>query len=382
MPISENNFPVVGVIGAGQLARMMVAPANALGITLKVFAQSPKDSAAQICDHVVGDYRDLTALLNFAQGCQVITFEHELVPPNILTELEIALSKKGTKVFPSAKTFLYSQNKLYMREEFEKVKIASPRWISYPKNSITNFTFPLIAKTPTGGYDGRGVWQVNTIEELSALHKKINAGDLLVEEKVDFEFEISVLVARSAQNETRVWSPTLSIQREGICVQTITPAPDLSNKLFIQAQEIAIKIADRIKLIGVMAVELFVIDARLLVNEIALRPHNTGHWSIEGSVTSQFEQHLRAVLNLPLGDTSMSAKWVVMGNLIGGNNTNLFQLYQHLLASIPNLKVHQYQKEVRPGRKIGHVTIKGSNLAKIKRSIEDAVDFFNGTTSE
>lgn len=382
MPDNQKDFPTVGVIGGGQLARMMVAPAIALGINLRVFAQSKDDSAAQICDHTIGDYKDLSALINFAKSCQVITFEHELVPPEVLLELEKALTKLDIKMFPSAKTFLHSQDKLHMRSEFEKLNIAAPRWTNYPNDEISKFSFPLIAKSPTGGYDGRGVWQVNNLSELVYLYNKSGKKELLIEERVNFSCEISVLVARSPHNQATVWSPTLSVQKDGICIQTITPAPDISDELRISAQQIALKIAGHIELVGVMAVEIFVVNSKLLINEIALRPHNSGHWSIEGSVTSQFEQHLRAVLDLPLGDTTMLTPWVVMGNLIGGSATNMYWPYLHLFARTPGLKVHQYRKEMKLGRKVGHVTATGSDLDKIKESIEHAVDFFNGRLNE
>lgn len=382
MPDNQKDFPTVGVIGGGQLARMMVAPAIALGINLRVFAQSKDDSAAQICDHTIGDYKDLSSLINFAKSCQVITFEHELVPPEVLLELEKALTKLDIKMFPSAKTFLHSQDKLHMRSEFEKLNIAAPRWTNYPNDEISKFSFPLIAKSPTGGYDGRGVWQVDNLSDLVDLYNKSGKKELLIEERVNFSCEISVLVARSPHNQATVWSPTLSVQKDGICIQTITPAPDISDELRISAQQIALKIAGHIELVGVMAVEIFVVNNKLLINEIALRPHNSGHWSIEGSVTSQFEQHLRAVLDLPLGDTTMLTPWAVMGNLIGGSATDMYWPYLHLFARTPGLKVHQYRKEIKLGRKVGHVTATGSDLAKIKESIEHAVDFFNGRLNE
>jgi len=269
-----------------------------------------------------------------------------------------------------------------MRSEFEKLNIAAPRWTNYPNDEISKFSFPLIAKSPTGGYDGRGVWQVDNLSELVDLYNKSGKKELLIEERVNFSCEISVLVARSPHNQATVWSPTLSVQKDGICIQTITPAPDISDELRISAQQIALKIAGHIELVGVMAVEIFVVNNKLLINEIALRPHNSGHWSIEGSVTSQFEQHLRAVLDLPLGDTTMLTPWAVMGNLIGGSATDMYWPYLHLFARTPGLKVHQYRKEIKLGRKVGHVTATGSDLAKIKESIEHAVDFFNGRLNE
>ena len=209
--------------------------------------------------------------------------------------------------------------------------------------------------------------------------------NLLIEEKLTFDYEIAVMVARSPHGQAATWAPTLTVQRDGICTQTITPIPDLSDALAAEIAQIALKIAQGIDLVGVMAVEIFVVGEHLIINELALRPHNSGHWSIEGSVTSQFEQHLRAVLDLPLGDTSLVAPYAVMGNVIGietDKSKNLYRPYLHLMARIPGLKVHQYMKELRPGRKVGHVTLLGSNLLHLRSEVSHAVDYLSGAIDE
>jgi 5-(carboxyamino)imidazole ribonucleotide synthase len=374
--MSGAEFPTVGVIGAGQLARMMIAPAIALGVNLKLFAASSEDSAALSADHVVGNFLNPDEVLTFAKTCDVITFEHELIPNSVIKVLE----QNQVVVRPSSSAFIYSQNKAQMRKILQENNLPIPNWNLYSGDKSPGIPFPLIAKSISGGYDGRGVWVVADESELRELLKI--QPTLLLEEKLNFTSEIAVMVARSPHGQAATWPPTLTVQRDGICIQTITPAPDLSDILKISAQEIALKIADLIGLVGVMAIELFVVGDRLLINELAARPHNSGHWSIEGSVTSQFEQHLRAILDLPLGDTSMSADFAVMGNVLGGTKTNMYRPYLHLFARTPYLKVHQYRKEVKAGRKVGHVTAIGNNLATLQSEVSHAVDYMNGVIDE
>ena len=373
------SFPRVGVIGAGQLARMMVPPAVDLGISLSLFAGSSQESGAQVAPHIVGSLSDTEAVLEWASKCDVVTFEHELISQ----ELIAAIAQSGVKVFPSAESFIYSQNKLAMRRKMEELELPNPKWEEFDGTSC-EIEFPLIAKSIAGGYDGRGVFVVQDLEELQGLRERSGA-NLLIEEKLTFDYEIAVMVARSPHGQAATWAPTLTVQRDGICTQTITPVPDLSEALETEVTQIALRIAQGIDLVGVMAVEIFVVGDHLIINELALRPHNSGHWSIEGSVTSQFEQHLRAVLDLPLGDTSLVAEYAVMGNVIGietDKSKDLYRPYLHLMARIPGLKVHQYMKELRPGRKVGHVTLLGSNLLHLRSEVSHAVDYLSGAIDE
>ena len=373
------SFPRVGVIGAGQLARMMVPPAVDLGISLSLFAGSSQESGAQVAPHIVGSLSDTEAVLEWASKCDVVTFEHELISQ----ELIAAIAQSGVKVFPSAESFIYSQNKLAMRRKMEELELPNPKWEEFDGTSC-EIEFPLIAKSISGGYDGRGVFVIQDLEELQVLRERSGA-NLLIEEKLTFDYEIAVMVARSPHGQAATWAPTLTVQRDGICTQTITPVPDLSEALATEVTQIALKIAQGIDLVGVMAVEIFVVGDHLIINELALRPHNSGHWSIEGSVTSQFEQHLRAVLDLPLGDTSLVAEYAVMGNVIGietDKSKDLYRPYLHLMARIPGLKVHQYMKELRPGRKVGHVTLLGSNLLHLRSEVSHAVDYLSGAIDE
>ena len=376
MPVS---FPTVGVIGAGQLARMMVPPAIDLGISLNFFAGADTESGAQIAPHKVGSLTDHDAVLDWAAGCDVVTFEHELISQDLIAAIEAS----GVKVFPRANSFFYSQNKLAMRRKMSELGLPNPKWQRYDGGD-SEIAFPLIAKTVAGGYDGRGVFAVENAAELQLLHKAMNQ-TLLIEEKLNFDYEIAVMVARSPQGQAATWAPTLTVQRDGICTETITPIPDISSTLAHEATQIALKIAQGIDLVGVMAVEIFVVGDHLIINELALRPHNSGHWTIEGAVTSQFEQHLRAVLDLPLGDTSLVAPWAVMGNLIGietEKDGDLYRPYLHLMARIPALKVHQYMKEFRPGRKVGHVTLLGEDLLHLRSEVSHAIDYLSGAIDE
>ena len=366
----------MGVIGAGQLARMMAIPANDLGIPFTVFAGSPQDGANSVANFVVGDYTNSKDVLAFAANCDVITFEHELVPASVIRELE----NSGVKVYPRADSFQYSQNKILMRKKMEELGLPNPTW-EESVDGRTSLEFPLIAKVPAGGYDGRGVFVINDQVALTKLAESVN-GSLLLEEKLPLEREISIMVARSPHGQAATWPATLTIQRDGICVQTVTPVPDLTDVLASELQEVALKIAQGIGLVGVMAVELFIVGGSFFINELALRPHNSGHWSIEGSITSQFEQHLRAILDLPLGDPSMTAPYAVMGNVLGGPKTDMYRPYLHLMARTPALKFHQYGKEVRPGRKIGHVTLCGENLLELQQEVEHAVDYMSGVIDE
>lgn len=369
----SNRFPRVGVIGAGQLARMMIAPATALGIDLHLFAASHDDSAAQVNSHVIGDYTNLAQILAFAQECDVVTFEHELIPLSVIKGLESA----GVKVYPPSSAFIYSQDKAAMREKLADF----PAPHSQVVTSATQVTqYPVIAKAISGGYDGRGVWKVNSAPELQEILS--HTSPLLVEELVAFDSEIAVMVARSPHGQATSWAPVETVQEDGICTITITPAQSISNDVAEKAQKLALDIAQLVGVVGVMAVEMFVKGNQLFINELAMRPHNSGHWSIEGAVTSQFEQHLRAILDLPLGDPAMVHPYAVMGNILGGDKTDMYRPYLHLMARTPALHFHQYKKDVRPGRKIGHVTACGDDLLHLTQEVRHARDYMSGVIDE
>ncbi|MFC5815441.1 5-(carboxyamino)imidazole ribonucleotide synthase [Nonomuraea harbinensis] len=359
--------PVVGIVGAGQLARMSQPPAIALGIELRVLAGSSDESAARvIVDTRVGDYRSLDDLRAFAEGCHAITFDHEHVPGEHIR----ALIDDGHAVHPGADALVHAQDKAVMRERLTAIGAPCPAWarVSGPGEAAAfaaGHGWPVVLKAVTGGYDGRGVWVCDS-EEAAAEAFAGAGGPLLAEALVPFERELAVLVARSPHGQGVSYPVVETVQRDGICVEVLAPAPGLDPEEAAEAQRVALRIADELGVTGMLAVEMFQTRQGLLVNELAMRPHNSGHWTIEGSRTSQFEQHLRAVLDLPLGTPAMTAPVVVMANLLGGDDPDLFKRYEHVMAHDPAVKVHFYGKQVRPGRKIGHVTAVGDDLDEVR----------------
>ncbi|GEP28400.1 MULTISPECIES: 5-(carboxyamino)imidazole ribonucleotide synthase [Cryobacterium] len=361
----------VGVIGAGQLARMMIPAAVNLGIDLKVLAEADGMSA-DLAAVSVGDYRDLPTVLAFAKTVDVITFDHEHVPQEILRELVSA----GVKVHPGPDALLYAQDKLLMREKLAELGLPVPDWARITDTAgLAEFLQAhggrAVVKTARGGYDGKGVRVVSHEHDVDdwflALAEDGNGGALLVEELVHFSRELAQVVARRPSGEIAVWPVVETVQKDGVCAEVIAPAPQSAGRLADVATDIAVAVAKGIGVTGVLAVELFqTTDERLLINELAMRPHNSGHWSIDGSTTSQFEQHLRAVLDLPLGATGARDPWTVMVNIFGGpSEGSLGDRYQSALAEHPLVKVHNYGKASRPGRKVGHVTAGGDDLDEV-----------------
>ena len=391
---------MVGVIGGGQLARMLQAPAVALGVQLSVLAESPDASAALVIPSApVGDHTDTEAVCRFAQACDVITFDHEHVPADVLDALQLA----GVDMHPSPAALVLAQDKLAMRRRLTEMEIPGPRWAAaHTLSDIDNFAalvgFPLIAKTPRGGYDGKGVRVVRRSEDLSdwlvAAERDRHTGGgplrdgILLEELVPFDHELAVLVARSPSGQAAAWPVVETVQTDGICTDVIAPAPDLTAELAAAATHAALRIAGELGVTGVLAVEMFRVGdhpaypSGFLVNELAMRPHNSGHWSIDGAVTSQFEQHLRAVLDLPLGDPRPVAPWTVMANVLGGDYPQVYPAYRHVMARDPGAKVHMYGKGVRPGRKIGHVTVSGADLTDVRERARHAADYLQGVITE
>lgn len=381
---SPDPAPKVAVIGGGQLARMMAEPAAALGIPLRLLAEAEGVSAAQvIVDHEVGDYTDLAALRKITAGCAAVTFDHEHVP----TEHLHALVDDGLAVHPGPDALVHAQDKGVMREALGRLGVPCPRnAVVADAREAAEFGFPCVLKTTRGGYDGKGVWFVaDEAACAEAFETAARTGvRILAEELVDFRRELSALVARSPSGQVAAWPVVASEQRDGVCREVIAPAPDLDPALAVEAQQIAMTVAGDLGVTGVLAVELFeTTDGRVLVNELAMRPHNTGHWTQDGSVTSQFENHLRAVLDLPLGAPDARSRWTVMVNILGGEARGagaapLHQAYPHALARDPFLRVHLYGKELRPGRKVGHVNTYGDDLDDCLERARHAAAWFAG----
>ena len=374
--------PTVAVIGGGQLARMMAEPALRLGLPLRLLAEAPGVSAAQVIpDHTVGDYRDLPTLQQVTDGCAVVTFDHEHVPTEHLHALEAA----GIAVRPGPDALVHAQDKAVMRERLTALGVPCPRHaVVASVADVEEFGFPCVLKTTRGGYDGKGVWFVHGPDDVvEPLRTAQESGvRLLAEEMVDFRRELSAIVARSPSGQAAAYPVVATVQRDGICHEVVAPAPDLDPELAAQAQQAALRIAGELGVTGILAVEMFeTADGRVLVNELAMRPHNTGHWSQDGAVTSQFENHLRAVLDLPLGSPEPRARWTVMVNILGGPDPEVGRLYDgfpHAMARDPRLRVHLYGKELRPGRKVGHVNAYGDDLEDCLERARHAAAWFRG----
>ncbi|WP_344065209.1 5-(carboxyamino)imidazole ribonucleotide synthase [Terrabacter lapilli] len=392
---APGGFPVVGVVGGGQLARMMQGPAVELGVQLSVLAESDTAAAALVVpSSPVGEHTDYEAIRAFAEHCDVVTFDHEHVPPDVLEALEA----DGVPLHPTRAALHFAQDKLAMRDRLSALGIACPRWArATSAEEVTAFGdavgWPIVAKTPRGGYDGKGVAMASSADDLADWIGRIGEpgpleGGLLLEEKVDFVRELAVLLARSPSGQAAAWPVVETVQTDGVCTEVLAPAPRLDADLASVATEAALRIAGELGVTGVLAVEMFEVrsarggDSSYVVNELAMRPHNSGHWSMDGAVTGQFEQHLRAVLDLPLGDPRPRAPWTVMANVLGGDYEHLYPAYRHIMARDPGAKVHVYGKDVRPGRKIGHVNVSAADLGDARERAGHAADYLRGVITE
>jgi 5-(carboxyamino)imidazole ribonucleotide synthase len=373
------------MIGGGQLARMTHQAAIPLGQALRVMAVDADDPAAQVTpDVVIGSHTSLDDLRRTAAGADVLTFDHEHVPAELLDKL-IA---DGVNVAPPPEALVCAQDKIVMRRRLATLGVPMPRYVAldggdaHDLDAVDAFVArlggPVVVKAARGGYDGRGVVMADDIAQA----RHLTAGFLdsgvgaVVEERVAMRRELSALVARSPFGQGAAWPVAETVQRDGICVTVIAPAPDLPESRAAQAQQSALQLAEALGVVGVLAVELFeTTDNEVLVNELAMRPHNSGHWTMDGARTSQFEQHLRAVLDYPLGDTDVVAPVTVMANVLGAAQTpamTLDERLHHLFARLPDARVHLYGKAERPGRKIGHVNMLGADVAELSSLRERA----------
>ena len=375
----------VGIIGGGQLARMMHAASIGLGINVRLLAEAPDTSAATVVhDVTVGDYTDPDTVRSFAAGCDVVTFDHEHVPTGLLRDLESA----GIVVRPGPAALIHAQDKAIMRDRLTALGAPCPiSRVVTDEAALAAFGeelgWPIVAKTSRGGYDGKGVWRLDSALEAGKPFAGVTDGvQIIGEEFVDFARELSALVVRSPSGQAAAYPISESVQQNGICVETITPAPDLDDEQAVAAQQLALTIAHELGVVGVLAVELMQrADGSVVVNELAMRPHNTGHWTIDGAHTSQFENHLRAVLDLPLGDPSSKESWIVMANVFGGRLEDLPSALLHCFARDRRLRVQLYGKQVRPGRKVGHVTTFGDDLGETRKRARHAAAYLMGDPS-
>jgi 5-(carboxyamino)imidazole ribonucleotide synthase len=391
--------PVVGMVGAGQLARMTAQAAIPLGIDFRVLADTPDDSAAQICAGTrIGDYRSAGDVLAFGAGCDVVTFDHEHVPGDHLSALESL-----TAVRPGGPALRFAQDKGAMRDRLSTLNSLRELGIRCPRYrrvrnlaEIAEFAAgraaganagpgaaggrPVVLKATSGGYDGKGVWICDN--EGAAADVLAHGLSLIAEEYVPFDRELAVLVARSPTGQGAAFAVAQTIQEDGICREVIAPAPGLAPELAMAAQRAGLIIAAELGVTGLLAVELFALGNGLIINELAMRPHNCGHWTIDAARTSQFEQHLRAVLDLPLGTTTMTSDAAVMVNVLGGADPDLHSRLVHVMAADPGVKVHLYGKAVRPGRKVGHVTVAGEDVARLRERGWRAANYLSHRTEE
>ena len=387
---ARTGMPVVAMVGGGQLARMTHQAAVALGQSLRVLSAGPDESAALVAADVrLGDHRELADLQRLAEGATVVTFDHEHVPTGHLQ----ALVDAGHRVAPGPAALVHAQDKLVLRRALAAAGEPQPGWAQADTAAdVAAFAaghgWPVVLKTPRGGYDGKGVFVVDDEAQAAALLER--HGTLLAEERVDMVRELAAQVARSPFGQVAVWPVVETVQRDGVCNEVLAPAPGLDEELATTAQELAVRIADRLGVVGMLAVELFQTAHGIVVNELAMRPHNSGHWTIEGSRTSQFEQHLRAVLDYPLGSTEMTAPVVVMANVLGGEAAEpdwagpaLDERVHHFMAHWPDVKLHWYGKGQRRGRKLGHVTALGADLAEVRaRAVAAARYLADGVVDE
>jgi 5-(carboxyamino)imidazole ribonucleotide synthase len=375
-------MPVVGMVGGGQLARMTAQAAVGLGATFRVLAASKSESAALVThDVVVGSHLSLPDVAAFAADCDVVTFDHEHVPGAVLASLE----SSGVLVRPGSAALRHTQDKLAMRDALTSLGVPCPRYA--PVSSVADVeafasgSWPVMLKAVSGGYDGKGVWVCSSPPSAAEVIGHRIA--VLAEEFVPFRRELAALVARSPSGQGAAYPVVQTVQVDGICREVIAPAPGLDPQVASAASALALRIASELEVVGLLAVELFETPAGgLLVNELAMRPHNTGHWTQDGSVTSQFENHLRAVLDLPLGSPEARAPWTVMVNILGGATGRLYDGYPHVFARDPRLKVHLYGKDVKPGRKVGHVNAYGDDLDEVRERAQHAAAWFRGELGE
>lgn len=349
--------PRVGIVGAGQLARMMHQAAIGPGIDIVVLANSDEESAAQVARHrVIGSPDSLDSLRELASAVDVVTFDHELVDPGHLHTLE----QEGHVLRPGPETLGVAVNKLEQRQRFRDAGLPLPAW-SRANDATSARAFadehgwPIVVKSARGGYDGRGVWACSTPDSLNAVPWKAVEAGFVAEEFVAIERELAALVVRRPSGESRMYPVVETVQRNGICHEVVAPArcePSIRE----EAQRIAERVAEVVGSVGNLAIEMFVTNGRVVINEIAARPHNSGHFSIEGCVTSQFENHLRAVLDWPLGSTSMTAPAAAMVNVLGDERFPKPERQLDQAIAVEGAHVHWYGKASRPERKLGHVT--------------------------
>jgi 5-(carboxyamino)imidazole ribonucleotide synthase len=377
----DDPRPTVGVVGAGQLARMCWQAAIGLDVDLRVLAARADDAAAAVLpDPCIGDADDPDALRRFAADCDVLTLDHELVDTATLTALVAA----GTTVHPGPGALRFAQDKAFQRRSFADAGLPVPTFtvtsdLAVAEAFAATHGWPVVCKRPRGGYDGRGVWSVGDTAALAQVWDEaaVNGAEVLVEHAVAIEREIAVLVARGPDGRHTAAPVVETVQRDGMLRELVVPAR-VPADMQRDAIELAAAVVDLVDVVGICAVELFWLDSGLMINEIATRPHNSGHWTIDGATTSQFENHLRAVLGLPLGSMGATAPAVCSVNVVGDAVGSWPQARLADALAVPDVHVHLYGKTPRPERKLGHVTATAHDLATARARAHAAAAALSG----
>ena len=365
----------IGIVGGGQLGRMMAFDAKKLGFIVNIIDPTPNSPAGQVADEqIVADYKNEDAILQLSKVSDFITFEIELANAKALNDL----MKKGFAINPSPLTLAMIKDKLKQKEFLQKNKMPIAKFLNISSGNdileaIKRFQFPLMLKTRTGGYDGRGNFVINKISDTEKGLEKLKGKDLYVEKFINFSKELAVMVARNIKGDIKIYPVAETIHTNNICDTVIVP-PKISKKIYTKAQSLARRVVNKIDGAGVFGIEMFLtLNNNILVNEIAPRVHNSGHYTIEGCITSQFEQHIRAITNLPLGSTDLVSKAIVMKNILGEKNGNGIPLGIEKALQIKNVSIHIYgKKESRPERKMGHITVVGENIDECLRKVNKA----------
>lgn len=359
---SPRRQPVLGILGGGQLARMLAVAAAPLGVKTLVVDSAPDACAGQVAPLIVADWTDYEALERFAAQVDVVTFDFENVPAETAHRLA-----ERVDVFPAPRALAVAQDRLAEKTLFRECGLDTPAFMPVDTRedldrALASVGAPAILKTRRLGYDGKGQFRIRTLADAdaawAALGAQAVAHGLILEAFVPFERELSVVAVRSRDGDFRTWPLTRNWHTDGVLSLSLAPAPDIG-QLQARATGLARTLAERLDYVGVFALELFVRDGELLGNEMAPRVHNSGHWTIEGAITSQFENHVRAVLGLPLGDTAArgcSAMFNWIGELPDPTP----------VLSTPDGHWHDYGKQPRLGRKVGHATVCATDMSVLK----------------
>lgn len=363
----------IGIVGGGQLGRMLAFAAKRMGFTVNVLDPTPQSPAGQVVDHqIIASFKDEEAIRKLAGISDFLTFEIELANSKILDEL----SKNGIKVNPSAKTLTIIKDKLLQKKFLKKFKLPTAPFVEVKskqdiRRSVKKFGYPVVLKARFDGYDGRGNFVIEDEKDIDRGLTKLEGRSLYLEKYIPFAKELAIMVVRSTSGEIRAYPVVETIHRNNICHLVLAPAP-VAPETVRKAKELGVKVMKHFRGTGVFGIEMFLTKkGAVLINEIAPRVHNCGHYTIEACYTSQFEQHIRAITGLPLGETEMAVPSAVMINILGNRNGQARVSGVKRVLAIPNVSLHIYGKmETKPERKMGHITVVDKT---VKRALAKAI---------